>query len=333
MSSLVLQTFGSEKEYRRAILTVLSYYAYKQNFAAETKTLLFTDNPTYFEAYVKGLPVEYVSLTPEKIKAMRGAINFLHRMKIAVIEEAFRISKGNLLYADSDTFFTADPSPLLNQLTPATSFMHLREYTFESMRQFALPAGETFHAFLKLIESKSFHLSDGSEITISPQEASWNAGVMLFHPSHARFIPDVYALTDQFYPPTRNHASEQYAFSILLQRHTNLRACDSVIYHYWYRIKKQIVDLFLKEKINASWAQLPLGDKLAQVRQWIDHLPAYFDRHLLTLQDNAIQAFNENKFAEGYQNTFKALIKAPFEPDFLKNVLYHTKRRLLNKLG
>ncbi|PIQ22095.1 MAG: hypothetical protein COW65_05210 [Cytophagales bacterium CG18_big_fil_WC_8_21_14_2_50_42_9] len=327
-TNLVIQSFGRENEYKRAILTILSYYAYIRLTVDKTRVLLFTDKPEYFAAYLKDLPVDYILLTPAKIKSMRGQIDFLHRMKIALIEEAFSLINGNMLYTDSDTFFIADPNPVIQQVSPEKSFMHVWEHQFESLRNMPLPAGKTFRAFVELIESQNFQLADGREIKITPRYASWNAGVMMFHPTHARFIPDIYTLTDQFYPATQNHASEQYAFSIMLQENTDLEPCDSVIYHYWYRIKKQIVDLFLDTRLNITWAQLPLSDKLNQVKTWTMMLPAYFDEHVLTLRDLAIQSFNTNDFSTGYHQAFKALVKNPFSLGFMKDILYHTKRKI-----
>lgn len=331
MTNLVVQSFGRENEYRRAVLTVLSYYAHTSLSQDKTRVILFTDMPAYFTPYFKGLPVDYVLLTPDKIIQMRGEIDFLHRMKIALIEEAFGMIEGNMLYTDSDTFFVADPSPLLEQVAPQKSYMHIWEHAFEDVRNMPLPAGKTFRAFLALIESKKFKLTDGREIEVRPDHVSWNAGVMMFHPSHAHFIPDVYALTDQFYPPTLNHASEQYAFSIMMQENTSVIPCDGVIYHYWYRVKKQIIDLFLEEKIGEDWAKRPLEEKLYDVEVWSRLLPGYFDSHVLMIRDKAIQAFNENQFLKAYQHTAKALSKEPFEPVFLKDVLYHTKRWINNQ--
>jgi hypothetical protein len=329
--TLVIQSFGREIEYKRAILTVLSFYAHCSLPVEQTRVLLFTDRPEYFSLYLAGLPVDFVLLTPQKIKDMRGKIDFLHRMKIAVIEEAFNKSDGNILYADSDSFFTANPLPLLQQLTPGKSFMHVLEYRFEDNRNFPLPAGKTFRAFLNLIETKSFYDANGQQISVNSEDLSWNAGVMMFHPSHVRFIPDVYVLTDQFYPETLNHASEQFAFSIILQRNTKIAACDDVVYHYWYRVKKQIVDLFLQKRMNEHWSGLSLKEKLSEVKQWTVKLPQLFTSHILTIRDNAIQAFNDNRRGEGYRHAIKAILKAPFDKTFLKDVLYHTKKGLIKR--
>jgi hypothetical protein len=331
MSVLVLQSFGRENEYKRAILTILSYFAYVPTPYSNSKALLFTDNPNYFGPYLSDLPVEYVLLTPEKIRTMRGEIDFLHRMKIAMIEEAFERSEGPLLYADSDTFFLSDPSSLMRSLSPEKSYMHLREYSFDYLKTLKMPAAATFHEFVELIETTTFRLADGSAFNVTADMFSWNAGVMLFHPSHRRFIPDVYALTEQFYPATRNHASEQYAFSLVLQTHTDLQACEPVIYHYWYRIKKQIADVFLDKQLSAL-KELDLERKLGIVRGWTKQIPLLFEEHEIALRDNAVQAFNENRFSEGYRWTFRALTKSPISDKvFVKDVLYHTKRWLRSK--
>jgi hypothetical protein len=331
MFTLVVQSFGREYEYKRAILTVLSFYAHRAVPSREA-TLLFTDKPDYFAPYFSGLPVEYVLLTPEKIRLMRGSIDFLHRMKIALIEEAFQKTGGDLLYADSDTFFLADPASFMQKLSPGKSFMHLHEYRFEELRNMPLPSGETFRAYLQLIEQGPLQLADASPLQVTAQHSSWNAGVMLLHRAHNALIPDVYALTEQTYPATRNHASEQYAFSIMLQERTELASCEAMIYHYWYRVKKQIVDLFLQGELNSGFAALPDIKKLDKVRHWTGELPRLFERHILMLQDNAIQTLNENRFGEGYRWAVKALLKKPLKnKSFIRDVFYHMKRQLVGR--
>lgn len=327
--TLVTQSFGRENEYRRVILTVWSFYAQVRD-TVSIRTILFTDNPSFFVSYFKNLPVEYVLLTTEKIRTMRGSIDFLHRMKIALIEEAFKKVGTNILYADSDTFFTMDPSSMMTNLSPTTSFMHTREYAFEYLKDIPLPAGEPFLKFYKLIKEQTFNTVKGT-LQVSQEQYSWNAGVMMFHRDHEKLLPEVYALTDQLYPPTGNHASEQYAFSIIMQQNTTIHPCEEVIYHYWYRVKKTIADLFLKERINEQWASCSIELKYKSVQAWTSQLPDLFENHILILRDRAVQAFHENNFKVGYKYAMKALLVEPFNFTFIKDVLYHFKRYLYLK--
>lgn len=326
--ALVAQSFGRESEYRRVLVTILSFYAHSSRLLP---TWLFTDNPEWFAPYLSELPVQYVRLTPEKISIMRGKIDFLHRMKIALIEEAFQKADSSLFYADSDTFFTEDPMTLYGQVTEEKSYMHLREYEFEYLRNLPLPGGATFRAFLQLIESGTFSLPDGTQLSVGPTDASWNAGVMIMHTSHRRFLPAVYSLTDQFFPATANHASEQYAFSIMLQKYTQLQACESVIYHYWYQVKKKIADQ-LFEQFIPELTHLTTEQRISKVKALSVRLPGLFESHVLTLKDNAVQAFNERKYREGYKWALKAFKAGAWTDNtFIRDTLYHTKRLITQK--
>lgn len=329
MNTLVLQSFGRENEYKRAVFAILSFYAHMTLEINETKVILFTDNPSYFEQSLSELPVQYILLTPEKIKWMRGEIDFLHRMKIALIEEAFTASKGILLYVDSDTFFIKDPVELFLNVSESAAYMHLLEYPF--VREVE-DETSTYQEFYELINNEEFELAEGRKLRVTSQHCSWNAGVMVFHPLHSKFINDVYSLTNQFYPSSGSHASEQYAFSIVLQEHLQLKSCDHIVYHYWYRVKKQIIDLFLNKHLFKIYRK-PLNEKLKIVKQWSSDLPNYFETHQLMTKDHAIQAFNKNNFAAGYKWASKALLQKPFfDMCFLKDILYHFKRHLKNKL-
>ncbi len=327
MVVLVLQSFGNENEYTRAIFAIWSFYANTAKPVNATETILYTDKPNYFTAYLNELPVKFVELSPDRIKEMRGEIDFIHRMKIALIEETFQTTNASLLYVDSDTFFISDLYALTDEINPENSFMHKKEYEFISLEKMRLPAAIPFHAFLNLILKQSFTITNGITIKVPERQSSWNAGAMMLHQSHAKLIPDVYSLTDQFYRATQNHASEQYAFSILLQDHTKVRPLEKYIYHYWYRVEKKIADQFLA-KINASWAKLTKEQKLIDAKKWTKVLPAHFAQHKLMLRDRSIQAFNENQFKIGYLYAVKALTKSPFDLKFIRDILYHTRRSI-----
>jgi len=323
--NLVIQSFGKEYEYRRAILTIYSFYAH-YGWPTTARVILFTDNEAYFKPYLEPFAVDYIFLSPEKIKTMRGAIDFLHRMKIALIDEALQRSNDKIFYVDSDTFFIANPESVEKAVAPDVAFMHLKEYDFASLKDKPLPAGKTFRAFYELIVSQRFRGANSDDLEVLPGAESWNAGVMALHPAQRAWLADVYALTDQFYPATHNHASEQYAFSIVLQQRAKLRPCDDVVYHYWYRIEKRIADLWLGKHIQLDWCALPVQRRLDDIRKMTGILPAQFANHLLMIQDRAIQSFNENKFAEGRHYAFRALLRKPWDIKFLRDVAYHLRR-------
>jgi hypothetical protein len=324
--ALVLQSFGKENEYRRAILTIVSYYAWSKPEEAQ-HTILFTDNPTYFKKWLEGFTIHYVLLTPDKIKFMRGDIDFLHRMKIALIEEAFDFTKENMLYADSDTFFISDPQPLMQTLSATMAYMHIQEYKFETL----LKMTNEYRAFGEMLLHRKFKKSTGSELIVSIDQFSWNAGVMMLHTSHVKVLPDVYALTDQFYTIVNHHASEQFAFSVVLQNAVKLQPCNAAIYHYWYRVKKQIIDNFLEKELIESWRVSPREQKEDHIKRMTVRLPSFLENHVLTLRDDAIQLFHDGRYREGCGFAFRALMKNPFNLQFDNDLLYHAKKFLSNK--
>lgn len=325
--TLVTQSFGRENEYRRVIFAILSFYAVSDH---KVPTILFTDRPEYFEQYFEGLPVRYILLTPEKIKVMRGEIDFLHRMKIALIEEALEVSGTNMLYADSDTFFLSDPAKYTGLISETQSFMHIHEYQFEEVREMALPAGRAARAFVQYIED-NIVLVPGTDIRIDAQMSSWNAGVILIDRMNKKLVDKVYQLTDSFFPACGSHASEQYAFSIILQTITDVKPVDDVIYHYWYNIKKKIIDEFLTHKLDKI-AGKSIDEKMAFVRHSVKILPDLFDNHIDSLKDNAIQAFNDFKYKDGLRSSLKAFTKGALaDTQFIKDFLYHTKMKIFGK--
>lgn len=324
MTTLVTQSFGSETEYRRAIFAIWSYWA----FRPMDEVMLFTDSPSFFELHLKGGVVRYVPLTVERIRHMRGEIDFLHHMKIAMIEEAFRLSDHDLVYVDSDTFFKSDPTSLIERVSPEMAFMHTREYQFEQLQNAELPAGKTSRDFFDLINNRAFNDAAGRNISVTPKHFSWNAGAMMLHRKHSMLLQEVYSLTEQFYPATKNHASEQYAFSVVLQNKLHVEGCDEAVYHYYYRVEKEVMDVFLRRKLTKEWIELEPHEKVLNVRTWIVSMPAHINGHTLILRDRAIQAFHQGRTADAYILAFKAIVKNPFGLHFLKNILYHTKRLL-----
>lgn len=324
-SVLVVQSFGRIHEYRRATLTILSLYSFVR--VEDFNVILFTDNPEWFSNVLEGLPIHYEKLTPAIIREMRGEIDFLHRMKIVMIEKAFNRSNGNLLYADSDTFFIENPERFLESVSEKNAFMHKKEYQFSALANLELPGGKPFVDFYNLIKCQHFKLPNSGDLTIPLSYYSWNAGVMVFHKSHKRLLEEVYSLTHEFYPRTLNHASEQYAFSVVMQNHTNLQDCFSICYHYWHRVKKNIADHFLERNFPELQSCRNLHDRFTVVGRWIKTLPRLFSTHYERHRDNAIQEFNMNQFRKGYKSVLRAVLKRPLlDVVFIKDILYHSKR-------
>lgn len=325
---LLVQSFGHEKEYRRAIFLIWSFAAFSQ---AKTKVALFTDKPEFFDPYLNSLDVDFHLLTDELIREMKGDINFVHRMKICIIGKAFDSYRCNVFYVDSDACFIADPSSKMKGIDEEHVFMHLEEYRFSSLQYLPMPSGKPFLDFIGHIRSNDVRLSDGTSFRVSLDSCSWNAGVIMLHRTHQYILRDIFELTDQFFRASACHASEQYAFSIMLSKNFSLASVDDVIFHYWHRVQKQIVDLKLKETLNTDFVTLDADEKRACIKEQASNLAWELQHHYLTYEDNAVQAFNENRYAAGIKHMLRSLWRQPSNLRLIKDFLYHTKRILIHQ--
>lgn len=329
MESFILlgQCFGLEREYKRALFMIMSFLTYHKE--SNYTIVLFTDNTDFFTSRLpNNINIKFEFLSPERIKQMRGPNDFLHRMKIAMIEYTLTNYPKKLFYVDSDAFFINSPQKVINYVNEDNASMHKIEYAFKTI----INGGKTFAEFAELIANQKFKLASTDVLlNVGLDQYSWNAGIMSFHPSHIRYIPDVYELTEQFYPPTKNHASEQYAFSVILQNNTQLIQCEDIVFHYWHRVEKQIMDSILNKLFVESFFSTTYEAQLSKIKILTEKLPEQIKQNKLMLQDNAIQYFCKKEYNKAYKETIKAIFKgALIDTAFLKDVLYHTKQILIN---
>jgi hypothetical protein len=330
MVNLVVLSYGRESEYKRAILAVLSYYSWLPLANKANPTILFTDNPAYFAAYLTGLPIEYQLLDAEKIKISQGPDQYVHRIKIAIIEEALLLHPGiGVLFVDSDTFFLKNPADLFGHISPLGSVMHLREYALQERHQEA-----TAQRLLATLANETFQTTRGAE-HFSGEQFCWNSGVLGLDSSRVADLPDVYLLTDKLFAKSGWRISEQVGFSLILQTRTELRASDEFIYHYWKTSEKIAVDALLSPALFANFATLASMEKLDFIRAYTAQLPAAIATYLATYPSiewrlDALLALYHRNYMAGYRLACRYLLKNPTDTKFIKDLLYNVKQRLFS---
>jgi hypothetical protein len=328
MTNLVVLSYGRENEYRRAILAVLSYYSWLSTSAEAGRTVIFTDNAAYFHPYLEGLTVDYISLTRERVQELNNVTGYPYRVKVSAVQEAFEAyPDANVLFIDSDTFVMADPAPLLARISPQVRVMHLREFVLEQRR-----AEDAGGRLLQLLESQSFQTSHGEE-RFNASQSCWNSGVLGLDPTVAAYISDVFQLTDKFYLGSGWHISEQIAFSLLLQTRSEIIASDDVVFHYWPGHEKAAVDALILGMLTAQFVALPLAEKLRSIRTLTAQLPTRITEYLqanphVKLRLDALYAFSQRRFAEGYGFAGRYLLKKPTDTKFMRDMLYYTRQML-----
>jgi hypothetical protein len=295
---------------------------------------VLTDDPSFFERYLgKRSDVVYILINKTAIREMRGSIDFVHRMKIASIERVMGADKDSdrFLYIDSDTFILQDLDTVAENISPADSVTHTHEFRFADAID--EPENNQTRQLLLMIRQGIIKFEDrGIAATLDDNFSSWNAGVLGLHRSHIVLLPTVYALTDAIYTKIHHHAAEQFSFSYLLQRNTQVHTCDEQIYHYWPAVQKAIAEELFLSLFNPSFEQLPFALQLSRVTALRDKLPASFATHYLYWKNRAIQSFNRDQLIDGHLLSLRAFIRRPFgDPTFILDILYHTKRILTGK--
>jgi hypothetical protein len=246
-TNLIYLSYGNEFEYRRTLFSVLSFFSWCEAAVDSTRIIIYTDKPDFFRPYLFDKMLEFYFLSPALLEQMKGKDHFIHRIKVSIIDLAFQnYPNENQLFIDSDTFFTADATQLINEIRPGRSIMHVREYAIEeSLDMFAsYNQGQFPKAFMQYITNRAFKV--GKEmISFSNRDFSWNSGVLGLHKDFAIYMADVLNLTDRFYGHSSWFISEQLAFSFILQRKTEIQAADAYIYHYWGKRQKNLIDMML----------------------------------------------------------------------------------------
>jgi len=328
MPRLLLLAYGRETEYRRALLAVLSGWAWQPR--EPLSATICTDQPDFFRPYLAGLAIEYKLATPAYLAQARGPQQYVHRVKARFIAEAFaEHPTEELLFIDSDTFFTTAPDGLLQRLAAGQPFMHLCEYKLaEAVAIYAeFDQVKYPQKMLELLASRTFQLG-GRQVQFHEGQSSWNSGVLGLPRTLAPLLPDILTLTDELYAGTGWFTCEQLAFSLALQASGPVHASDEYVYHYWGQPQKKVMDKLLPTFFTPALAALPLAERLRRVRQQV----AWFRRQmeLGKAQEGALYALRRGRLTAGLKYVAKAMLASPLDTRFLREVLrvLHRQTRL-----
>lgn len=223
---IVYQAYGREDIIRQVLFSVVTLKAVSSASSA-WKIEIYSDQPELLSSFFADTPeVKIVPITANDIKTWRGSIDFVHRVKLKILEKATHGLHEPLLYLDGDTYFAKDPQDLFRQISSSRSLMHIRESRLDEARD---PLTKKIARFVR---KNQFKL-DGQPIQIPGASEMWNAGVIGIHPNNFALLPMMVELTDQMYGIYQKHVMEQLAVSYLLQTKTTLASSHIEIIHYW----------------------------------------------------------------------------------------------------
>lgn len=250
--NLVFLSYGSSVGYFRAIYCILSFSAWMEKKMDKFRLIVYTDQPGFFQTYLSGFSISYIQLTDDMLTEMLAETGFIHRRKVAVIDLTFKnFPDEDLIFIDSDSFFTKEPKLFLEKADDAVSLMHTREYDLDGgLRLFNLfGQGHYPQAFIDYIADREFVIR-GQSMVFNTKDYSWNSGIIGLTKNFSNYMKDVIKLTDEFYAHSKWFVSEQLAFSFILQRTTTIKPADSFVTHYWGPHQRILVDTAISKLLT-----------------------------------------------------------------------------------
>lgn len=256
---IVFQCYGHEGIFHECAYALLSLSRqYGGGGPAHTEVWIYTDNAEWFNQFRNcGLQLRFAKIDADKIKAWRGTIDFVHRVKIEVLKDFSRERNGNILYLDTDVVFLQPVEPLFAGIAAGHLYMHVMEGIVSSR---ANPIFSKLDAYLREYTPMQVHGKPLWDL------AMWNAGVLGFHSKFRYLLDEVLTFTDTEYPRFPKHVVEQFAFSVFFRQAAPIRSSAFAILHYWnLKEARMVLASFFGYFKNSSWAELCEQTKLVQM--------------------------------------------------------------------
>lgn len=266
-ATLLMQAYGPEEALRTCLLALLSLS--KQHTPADCpRVVVYTDKPEWFEQWHCPLPLRFRVMDAGTIKAWRGDIDFVHRVKIEVLRDFAKEYSGAVLYTDTDVLFLQSLSPLLARISAGELFMHVSEGALAD-------DGSPMIAKLRRFLSKTALPADVSPTP--PGAMMWNAGVLGFHTDYKDLLDEVLHFTDRIYPLFPKHIVEQFAFSLAFTGRGQVHNVFDYIFHYWIiKEHRGIVASFFAYFRGRPWEELVRLSALIQIPELIQQKTSFF---------------------------------------------------------
>ena len=231
---ILYQAYGLSYIYNQVLFSILTLHHHLQADFKGIKVVIYTDKPGVFLKYSKEIPITTELLSKEMLSKYKGELDFVHRVKICIIQDCFTKYKSDIFYLDSDTYFTKSPHLLLKKINSGTSIMNSDDYDLLSADD--LYENKDWLLIRRAIRGFNYTV-ENTLVKIPLTTRMWNAGVIGMSIQNEKLLNLVLELCDQIYANKKVFTAEQFAFSYYLQNKTQLVTSEDVIFHYWKYFK------------------------------------------------------------------------------------------------
>lgn len=251
-SHIVFQAYGNEAILQECLFALLSVSRQHSDAALQSLHIhIYTDRPDWFAQFNIPLALHFHEINAELIRQWRGSIDFVHRVKIKVLQDFTTKHSGAILYMDTDVFLLRPLTDVFNSIREGKLLMHVMESV---VAQQANPIMSKLNAFLE--KNNPLSIGTGKE-QVSAQTAMWNAGVLGFHDRYAPLLNRVLEFTDSVHPIFPKHIVEQFAFSYYFQKEAQVHHTGATVLHYWnFKEFRIYLQSFFAHFKDAGWKEL-----------------------------------------------------------------------------
>jgi hypothetical protein len=264
---------------RYSVLTLLALLL-EQN-RNDVRIAVYTDRPDQLPVHEL---VQAICVSPGDVAALRGPLDYVHRIKLGVLRRALAELGAPLIYVDGDTRWlqipdapfaalAGDDLPRSAGVPPALSSLH------DGGRNARAPSppcylykvegamsASFFPQYFHLLQRKRRQLA-AWQLPLDPPWTMWNSGTVGIPRQGAGFIDDVLRVNDELLPHVGfRNCVEQLALSLVAASRFDIRPFDGYLEHWWaYGSELPVV---LRRFFDPLPPGLPVPEQAARAAQF-----------------------------------------------------------------
>jgi hypothetical protein len=303
-NSILYLSHGGHKYHdqtRYSVLTLLALLI-EQN-RSDFRIVVYTDQPGQLPAHDL---VQAVRVNPKQLAALRGPLDYVHRIKLSVLQRALDELGAPLIYVDSDTRWLRIPdepfAALSGSSTPPACYLYKVEGSISA---------SFFPQYFRLLHEKRRKLM-AWRLPHAPPWTMWNSGTIGIPGRSEGFMDEVLRVNDALLPHVGfRNCVEQLALSLVAAGRFEVRPFDGYLEHWWaYGSELPIV---LRRFFDSLPPGLAVAEQAARAAQFC----------IIESDLRAIQSRPANRFARWRAKVWNSFYKRKIDL-----LAYALRRRL-----
>jgi len=262
---------------RYSVLTLLALLlAQNRN---DVRIVVYTDRPDQLPAHDL---VQAVWVSPADFATWRGPLDYVHRIKLGILQRALGELGAPLIYVDSDTRWLQIPDAAFAALSgdsaPGTAGIPPALVEGRGGRDARGPSPcylyriegaispNFFPQYFHLLR-KNRHRLTAWRLSHDPPWTMWNSGTVGIPSRSAGFIDDVLRVNDELLPHVGfRNCVEQLALSLVAASRFEVRPFDAYLEHWWSYGSE--LPVYLRRFFDPLPPGLPVTDQAARAAQF-----------------------------------------------------------------